>query len=106
MVMTELDTISEARPSITHELKCWPQFFSAIAEGRKRHDLRRSSDRDFVVGDRLLLREFDPGIGEYTGRSQLVVVTYITSHALPCALSGDALDRDYCILSIAHSPEA
>ena len=104
--MRELDTIATARPVATHELKCWPQFFAAIAEGHKRHDLRRSCDRDFAVGDRLLLREFDPDSEGYTGRIQMVQVTYITSHELPCALSGEALDPAYCILSIALLTEA
>ena len=98
--MVQLTVVDRAPPLTTHELKCWPQFFSAIAEGRKQHDLRRSNDRDFLVGDRILLREFDPHSEKYTGRTQLVVITYITSHELPCALSGDALHPDYCILSI------
>jgi Domain of unknown function (DUF3850) len=91
---------------ILHELKCWPQFFEAIAKGHKRHDLRRADDRDFRVGDRLRLREFDPGFKRYTGREQIVEVTYITSAKQPCALSEGALDPGYCILSIASvTPE-
>ena len=92
----------EPRESITHELKCWPTFFQAILDGRKRHDLRRVDDRDFQVGDQLRLREFDPNLADYTGREQFVVVTYLTSADKPCALSGEALGRDYGILSIAH----
>ena len=86
---------------VIHELKCWPQFFEAIATGRKRHDLRRADDRQFHVGDRLRLREFDPHSQSYTGREQTVEVTYITSAEQPCALSKGALDPDFCILSIA-----
>lgn len=83
-----------------HDLKCWPQFFDAIETGRKRHDLRRAHDRDFRVGDRLRLREFDPQTQRYTGREQIVEVTYITSTEQPCALSENALNSDFCILSI------
>jgi len=90
-----------ARASVVHELKCWPQFFRAIAAGRKRHDLRRACDRDFQVGDRLRLREFEPEAQRYTGREQIVEVTYITSAEQPCALSQGALHNDFCILSIA-----
>jgi hypothetical protein len=86
----------------THELKCWPEFFQAIADGRKRHDLRRVGDRDFAVGDRLRLREFEPNHDAYTGREQTVTVTYVTSAKQPCALSNAALDPGYCILSIAR----
>lgn len=89
------------RAPIIHDLKCWPKFFGAIAAGAKRHDLRRATDRDFQVGDQLQLREFDPDCGTYTGRTQLVVVTYITSAEMPCALSEQALNPDFCILSIA-----
>jgi hypothetical protein len=84
-----------------HELKCWPQFFDEIAAGRKRHDLRRAHDRDFRVGDVMRLREFDPDEERYTGRAQMVEITYITSADLPCALSEGALHHDFCILSIA-----
>jgi hypothetical protein len=85
---------------ILHELKCWPQFFDAIAKGKKRHDLRRAHERDFHVGDRLWLREFDPGPERYTGREQIVEVTYITSAEQPCALFKGALNPEFCILSI------
>jgi uncharacterized protein DUF3850 len=105
--MTETASISKSligrlgHEKKTHELKCWPQFFEAIAQGHKRHDLRRCDDRDFRVGDGLLLREFDPNANAYTGREQVVVITYITSTQEPCALSSAALDPDFCILSIA-----
>jgi hypothetical protein len=89
----------------THELKCWPEFFAAIALGKKRHDLRRATDRDFRVGDTLLLREFDPAIDTYTGSTLQVIVTYVTSAEMPCALSEQALHPDFCILSIALHPK-
>lgn len=94
------------RASVTHELKCWPELFGAIARGEKRHDLRRATDRDFRVGDRLLLREFDPDLEAYTGRLQRVAVTYITSTDMPCALSEQALHPNFCILSISLQPDA
>lgn len=84
----------------THELKCWPEFFQAILEGRKTHDLRRADDRTFRVHDLIQLREFDPRTERYSGRNQMAEITYITSADVPCALSGQALDPAYCILSI------
>lgn len=87
--------------AVAHELKCWPQFFEAIRDGRKRHDLRRADDRAFAVGDRLRLCEFDPSSNRFTGRRQDVVVTFVTSADQPCALSNAALNPSYCILSIA-----
>jgi hypothetical protein len=87
-----------------HNLKCWPQFFDAILRGEKRHDLRRTTDRTFRPGDLLRLQEFDPASQRYTGRSQTVEATYVTSVDQPCALSDQALHPDYCILSIAPYP--
>lgn len=85
---------------VDHHLKCWPQFFQLIKAGKKTHDLRRADDRDFRVGDRLLLEEFDPATKSYSGNSIMVRVTYVTSAEAPCALSDDALNPSYCILSI------
>lgn len=62
------------------ELKCWPPHFAAVADGKKTFELRRN-DRNFQVGNRLLLREWIPGAGQppehegYTGRVLSVVVT-------------------------------
>jgi hypothetical protein len=86
---------------VTHRLKCWPEFFEPIKRGAKTHDLRRSDDRDFSVGDKVLLQEYDPETSSYTGRTAIVQITYITSSDLPCALSQDALHPNFCILSIA-----
>ena len=96
-----LQKTCDEHSSNIHDLKCWPKFFDAIAEGRKRHDLRRAGDRHFEVGDRLKLREFDPTTNSYSGRQQFVTVTYITSAEHQCALSEEALHHDYCILSIS-----
>jgi hypothetical protein len=60
-----------------HELKTWPAFFRATWDGRKTFDIRLN-DRDFEVGDSLLLREYDPEDNTYTGRSVMRRVVYIT----------------------------
>jgi len=82
-----------------HELKSWPALFEALSAGSKTHELRRN-DRDYKVGDVLLLREYNPDAGQYTSRQIRVVVTYITSTTTPCAASGEALDERFCILSV------
>lgn len=87
--------------AMTHEVKSWPHLFSAILSGSKSHELRRLTDRDYRVGDTLLLREYDPETSCYTGREHSVRITYVTSAEFPCALSNGGLHRDYCILSIA-----
>lgn len=60
-----------------HELKTWPSPFQAVLDGKKTYEFRRN-DRNFMVGDRLWLREWD-NVGEtYTGRSAVCVVSYMT----------------------------
>lgn len=81
-------------------VKSWGPFFQAIKAGVKTHDLRDMKDRDYKVGDTLLLREYDPFDGVYSGDTVAVEITYITSVDTPCAFSSAVLDRDHCILSI------
>lgn len=84
-----------------HKVKSWTWFFQAISKGDKLHDLRKN-DRDFKVGDTLLLQEYDPVTGTYTGQELKVKITYITSNEFPCAFSSSVLPHDYCILSIRN----
>jgi hypothetical protein len=50
-----------------HALKCWPEFFQAIADGRKSFEIR-VNDRNYQVGDILVLCEWNPELAIYTGR--------------------------------------
>ena len=70
-----------------HELKCWPEFFNAIIEGRKTFEIRKN-DRDYQPGDCLVLKEWQPNVtgtaaldGEYTGRETRQMVPYVTTWA-------------------------
>jgi len=85
---------------ITHSVKSWPAFFEAAIDGRKTHDFRNKYERNYKIGDFLELNEYNPFVGDYTGRKALFRITYITSNDTPCALSSNALDRDTCVLSI------
>lgn len=82
-----------------HNMKSWPRFFEAIVNGEKKHDIR-SKDRDFKIGDTVVLHEFDPFTGQFSGRKVECRISYITSNDTPCALSSVVLDRDYCVLSL------
>jgi len=119
------------RPRITHELKTWPEFFNQTRSDRKRFELRQA-DRDFRVGDHLLLREWDPAPSEpctcdddpmkcqrhawevdqtpkgYTGRELLLRVDYIMSSEDIAAIGATFIDPVYplaasfVIMSISH----
>lgn len=82
-----------------HELKSWPAFFGPLSTGARTHELRRN-DRDFRVGDQLLLKEYRPDEGEFSGAKLLLDVTSITSAQVPCAVSAEGLHQDFCILSV------
>lgn len=83
-----------------HVVKSWPQFFDPMLNGIKKHDMRNLKDRDYKVNDTMLLQEYDPFKGEYTGREARFLITYITSCKTPCALSSAMLDDSGCILSL------
>lgn len=77
-----------------HELKIKPEYFQAVWNGQKRAELRKD-DRDYKVGDLLVLKEWD---GEkHTGSVVAVRVTHILRN---CPEYG--LADGYCILSIAR----
>lgn len=61
-----------------HELKCWPKYFAAIRAGEKNFEIRRN-DRDFQVGDMLVLQEFDPETDAYTGQTETRMVRFLLS---------------------------
>lgn len=86
-----------------HKVKSWPAFFQAFKRGQKKHDMRDMKDRKYSVGDTLVLQEYDPFEGEYSGDELKMKITYITSRNTPCAFSSAALDRDYCILSLENT---
>ena len=49
------------------EKKLWPEYFQKILEGSKTYELRLA-DWACNEGDILVLKEWDPGTKEYTGR--------------------------------------
>lgn len=64
------------REPITHELKIYPEFFSAVCTGVKRAELRKN-DRDYRVGDTLHLMETPRGSCHRTGEFINVKITHI-----------------------------
>lgn len=58
-----------------HELKIKPEYFAAVASGDKTFEIRNNADRNFQVGDTLLLWEWNGG---FTGLTAERTVSYIT----------------------------
>jgi len=81
-----------------HELKTWPTFYQAIVDGIKPFELR-NDDRDFQVGDVLLLREFDLNVQKYTGRKACRLVTYKLESASFCGI-----ENGWCIMGLGILP--
>lgn len=75
-----------------HNLKTWPNFFQDILERRKSFELRYN-DRDFNVGDVLILNEYDPKKNKYLGRVIERKIIYKIED-IP------GLEKGYCILGI------
>jgi hypothetical protein len=79
----------------THRLKTWPEFFLPIAEGEKTFEVRKN-DRGFRLGDVLVLREFCPVGGTFTGREERRLVVYI--------LEGGqfGIEAGHCVLGLGR----
>ena len=74
-----------------HELKILPEYLGAIIEGTKTFEIRKN-DRNFEVGDLLLLRGWN---GEkYTGEETTVEVIYMLDDTSRYILDG------YVVMSI------
>ena len=77
---------------MTHELKILPKWFEDVQSNKKNFEIRKN-DRDFKVGDTLMLKEWHRG--KFTGRFVTREVEYI--------YQGDGtygLSDEYCILGL------
>lgn len=78
-----------------HHLKTWPQYFQRIQSGEKPFELRKN-DRDFQVGDTLILQEWLPKEGHFSPNELMVEVTYVFIDS-----SGSfGLKEGYCVMGI------
>lgn len=57
-----------------HNLKTLPKYFKAVVKGEKTFEVRKD-DRDYQVGDTLLLQKYDNG--QYLVDEWRVEITYI-----------------------------
>lgn len=64
----------------THELKIYKEYFEAVLNKSKTFEIRKN-DRNYRVGDRIVLNELQDDKKTYTGRYFKGVITYITDYA-------------------------
>lgn len=62
-----------------HNLKINKEFFVPVIEQVKTFEIRKN-DRNFSVGDRFTLNEWDEKLEVYTGRKAKGEITYITNY--------------------------
>lgn len=86
---------------MTHELKILPEYYEAVATYKKNFEIRKN-DRNFHVGDKLILKEWRPNDDQfvdacYTGREVERWVSYIL-----CDWQAGLKDG-YCIMALKRS---
>lgn len=62
-----------------HELKILPEYYKAQVEGKKNFEIRKN-DRNYKIGDKLVLKEYDPETNSFTGQSFVTEITFITDY--------------------------
>lgn len=79
----------------THELKTVQPFFDDVARGDKTCEVRKF-DRDFKVGDTLILKEYNPEsyYHAFSGDRIEVTISYIQTHE-----QSEAIVPGWCIIS-------
>lgn len=99
---TKPSAIASPKPTRrVHALKCWPEYYAAMASAHKLFEVRQN-DRDFHVGDHIILSSWDPLEQRYLGPRTTCLITYV----LPGGSFG--IEEGYCILGIKplHSTKA
>ncbi|WP_080058317.1 DUF3850 domain-containing protein [Spirosoma aerolatum] len=81
-----------------HFLKCWLEEFDAIVAGKKRFDLRKN-DRDYQVGDVLILAKYDQYKKKFLPGYVAVEVTYVVD-------SKFGMKDGYCAMSFTGVAQA
>ncbi|MEK5056036.1 ASCH/PUA domain-containing protein [Niallia sp. FSL K6-0212] len=64
---------------VMHHLKIQPEYFDSVSKETKSFEIRKN-DRNYKVGDVLLLQEYLPSEAKFTGRVLDRKITYITDY--------------------------
>ena len=83
----------------THYLKLTQPFFSEVQKGTKTFE-HRKNDRDYQVGDEIVLMEYDPRNMSFSGQEINGVITYVLTNRF-------GMDEDFCVFSfrVIGTPE-
>lgn len=82
-----------------HELKIWPQFYARVKNGSKTFEVR-NNDRNFQMGDTVVLKEWDPEKKNKTVPGS-PATGYIDSEPLKFTIGYvHVLDRDQVVFSL------
>lgn len=91
----------------THYLKIAPEWFDRVASGEKVAEIRKH-DRDFQVGDTLVLVSASRGATvsaeEFASRTGSKTVTTRITHLLPAHQEPSVLLAGTCLLSLRVGP--
>ena len=58
---SEIFILIKAKIMKVHYVKCLPEFFKLIVNGKKRFEIRYD-DRKYQIGDLVILREYENGV--------------------------------------------
>lgn len=81
---------------MTHCLKTWPDYYNATVDNCAKNFEIRKNDRNFKVGDTLILQEWDPETQKYTGREIARYVSYLIQDVC-------GLPEDICVMAVHPS---
>lgn len=79
-----------------HYLKIATQYLDRIRDWQKTFEVRKN-DRDYQVGDKLILSEYNEVTDEYIGSDELATITYVHQWL--------GMQKWYCILWIILEEE-
>lgn len=78
-----------------HKLKTWIPYYQEVKNGNKTFEIRKN-DRDFEVGDILILEEWNHDTQTYTGNFIYKKVKYITQGGK------FGIEEGYVVMSLAN----
>lgn len=76
-----------------HVVKSWPMWFDLVWRDDKKYEVRKD-DRDYKVGDVLIMLEWDPDTQLYTGREIRAEISHKVGDNCEGIMTG------YCVLGL------